>query len=121
MNRDALFAGLPAEFAPPEKAADRIVELKTAAEREAYWLRLPELWRAPNGMIAVFARTFLASAIADGELSLEQRRAAIAEVPVMWRDEVVALVKALWETRHIRAEHRAEQEAARERRRKETA
>lgn len=118
MIREDLFIGLPAEFSPPEAAAEHIVSLGTAAEREAYWLRLPERWRGQSGFVAVFARRFLAEKIADGGLTLEQRRAAIQEVPAMWRDEVSALVKSFWATREIRAEHRVEQAA---RRRKEPA
>lgn len=79
-----LFIGLPAEFSPPEKAADHIVALRTRAEREAYFLRIPEAWRP---FIGDFARLFLGMHI--GELpTLEERRAALAEVPELWLEEV---------------------------------
>lgn len=81
---EGLFIGLPAEFSPPEKAADHIVALRTAAEREAYWLRIPEQWRP---FIGDFARLFLGIHI-GGLQTLEARRQALEEVPLMWREEV---------------------------------
>jgi hypothetical protein len=86
-----LFIGLPAEFSPPEKAADAIVALRTRAEREAYWLRLPEQWRP---FIGELCRLFLGLHIGQLE-TLEARRAALAEVPPIWLDEVK------WHVRYV--------------------
>lgn len=89
--RPDLFLGLPAEFSPPEKAADHIVGLRTRAEREAYWLRIPERWRP---FIGEFTRLFLGLYI-GGLPTLEARRAALAEVPEMWLEEV------RWHVRYV--------------------
>lgn len=87
-----LFIGLPAEFSPPEKAADHIVALRTRAEREAYWLLIPERWRP---FIGEFVRLFLGMHI--GQLAtLEERRSALAEVPEMWLPDVQWHVKAVY-------------------------
>ncbi len=104
-----LFAGLPAEFSPPEKAADDIVRLATRAEREAYWLRIPERWRP---FIGEFAKLFLGLHICELP-TLESRRQALEEVPPMWADEVRWHTTYLFRSREARAEYRAEQAAKR--------
>jgi hypothetical protein len=101
---------LPEEFSPPEKAADRIADLRTLAEREAYWLRIPECWRPMIGILAVYA---IASRIV-GMREKFDRQNAIASVPEIWREQVKALVLAWWATREIRAAHQAELAARRE-------
>lgn len=105
MSAEGLFVGLPGEFAPPEKTASRIAALDTVAEREALWLRIPEGWRP---MIGVMARVAIATRIADHMPELEQRRAAVEQVPEIWRAEVRGLVLSYWKTRHLRAEYLAE-------------
>ncbi len=91
---------LPAEFSPPEKAAERIAELNSLAEREAYWLRIPECWRPMIGGLAVHA---MARRIYEMPLKFD-RQNAIASVPELWRSQVKALVLSFWATRHLRAE-----------------
>lgn len=105
--------GLPEEFSPPEKAAERIAELNTIAEREALWLRLPEPWRP---MIEIFTVQAIACRIAEMPEKFD-RQNAIASVPEMWREQVKAKVISFWITREIRATYRAEQAARRERER----
>lgn len=94
-----LFLGLPAEFISPDAAAAHIAALKTRAEREAYWLRIPEGWRP---MIGDFARLFIGHAITQLP-ALADRRAALDEVPDIWREEVEWHVKRLWSSKDLRA------------------
>jgi len=102
---------LPAEFSPPEKAAERIAALNTVAEREALWLRMPEDWRPMIEILAVHA---MASRIADMPQKFD-RQNAIASVPELWREQVKALVISFWQTRESRAQYQAELRARRER------
>jgi hypothetical protein len=108
------FIGLPEEFSPPDRAAERIADLPTLAEREAFWLRIPEGWRP---MIGHFAVRAIACRIEEMP-EKHRRQDALASVPEMWREEVKAFVLTLWKTREIRAQHRAEL-AERDARRKE--
>lgn len=103
------FAGLPEEFSPPEKTADRIAALSTIAEREALWLRIPEQWRP---MIGELAMHMMACRIADMPQKFD-RQNALASVPEIWRTLVKALVVSFWKTREIRAQHQAELAARR--------
>lgn len=103
------FTGLPEEFSPPEKTAERLAELKTLAEREAYWLRVPVCWQPLIGQLAVMA---MASRIVEMPEKFE-RQNALASVPEFLRERVKAFVLTMWQTREIRARHRAEQEARR--------
>lgn len=90
---------LPAEFAPPDKAAEQLAALSTRAEREAYWLRIPEAWRPA---VEHHAKQFIGLAIAEMP-GLELRRAALEQVPAMWREEVEWHLKRLWNTKDLRA------------------
>ena len=115
MDRAAgLFVGLPEEFSPPEMTADRIAALDVRAEREALWIRIPPNWQPIIGHFACMA---IAVRIADGMPEIEDRRAALAEVPEIWRDQVQAFVKSFWITREIRAKYREERAARRARER----
>jgi hypothetical protein len=96
VRRD-LFHGLPAEFCPPEAAAAQIAALKTKAEREAYWLRLPA-WRQ---YIAYVVALEIGRAIVELH-TLEERRAALLEVPDMWREQVEWRVRHLWNSKAVR-------------------
>ena len=107
-----LFVGLPGEFSPPEMTADRIATFSTRAEREALWIRLPPNWQP---MIGHFACMAIAVHIADDLPEIDDRRAALAEVPEIWLAKVQALVKSFWVTREIRAKYRAERAAKRAR------
>lgn len=100
---------LPAEFCPPERAAERIAALNTIAEREALWLRIPEPWRK---FIGDFVPMAIASRIVEMPTKLE-RQNALASVPDMWRDHVRGLVVSLWQTKTIREEYQAELAARR--------
>jgi len=102
-------ASLPPEFAPPDVAADAIVSLCTRAKREAYWLLLPEKWRPAIGE---HAKVLLGLSISELP-ELEARRAALAEIPEIWLDDVKWQTRRLFATRDVRAEYRAEQAAAR--------
>jgi hypothetical protein len=78
----SIFQNLPDEFSPPDRAAEHLVkELKTRAEREAYWLRIPEAWRYYVGYIAalMFGHELC------GVTELAARRAALEEVPAFLR------------------------------------
>jgi hypothetical protein len=99
-----LFFGLPTEFISPDAAAAHIAELKTRAEREAYWLRIPEGWRP---MVGDFARLFIGHAISELP-ALAERRAALEEVPGIWREEVEWHIKRLYNTKDLRAMSDAE-------------
>ena len=112
-----LFVGLPEEFSPPEVTADRIAALRTRAEREALWIRIPPNWQP---IIGHFACRAIALAISDDIPELEDRRAAMTEVPEFWLPEVQAFVKSFWATKTIRDKYRAER-AARRAREKEAA
>ena len=115
MDRAAgLFVGLPEEFSPPEMTADRIATLGTRAEREALWVRIPPNWQP---IIAHFACVAIAVRIADDMPEIEDRRAALAEVPEFWLTQVQAFVKSFWITRDIRAKYREERAAKRARER----
>ena len=109
MGFGSIFAGLPEEFSPPEAAAERIADLRTVAEREAYWLRIPQGWRTMIGHFAVIA---IASRIVEMPEKAD-RQNAIYSVPEIWREQVKRFVLTMWATREIRAEHRAEQAARR--------
>ncbi len=109
MTRFVSCAGqdLPAEFSPPERAAEHIAELKALADREAYWLRIPECWRPLVGHFAVIA---LASRIVEMPEKFD-RQNALASVPEIWRERVKAFVLTMWQTRELRAQYQAEQRA----------
>jgi hypothetical protein len=92
------FLGLPDEFVSPDAAARRIADLPTRAEREAYWLRIPESWRV---MVADFARLFIGHAISELP-TLAVRRTALDEVPLIWREEVEWHVRRLYNSRDVR-------------------
>ncbi len=96
---------LPPEFSPPERAAEHIAELKTLADREAYWLRIPECWRPMIGEFAVIA---IASRIVEMPEKFD-RQNALGSVPEVWREQVKAFVVTMWKTREARAQYRAEQ------------
>lgn len=100
MTRFLSHAGqeLQAEFSPPEKAAEHIARLNTIAEREAYWVRIPECWHAMIGVLAIGA---IARRISDMPQKFD-RQNAIASVPEIWREQVKALVISFWQTRHLR-------------------
>jgi hypothetical protein len=102
---------LPAEFSPPERAADHIAEMKALADREAYWLRIPECWRP---MIAQFAVIAIASRIVEMPEKFD-RQNAIASVPEFLRERVKAFVLTMWQTRELRAQYQAELRARRDR------
>ena len=104
MSRASFFAGLPAEFDPPEKAARHIAALKTIAEREACWLRIPEGWRP---MIGHFVEITIAFDIVEMPEKVA-RQNALASVPEVWREEVKWHVVRLWHTKDLRAEYQAE-------------
>lgn len=104
-REDCYPALLPAEFAPPDKAAEAIVALRTRAEREAYWLLLPQKWRP---VIGEHVKVLLGLAISELP-ELEARRAALAEVPEIWLEDVKWQTRRLFATRDARAEYRAEQ------------
>lgn len=110
MNRmlraDCYPASLPAEFSPPDRAAERIVALPTRAEREAFWLRVPEAWRPSIGRLAAL---HLGMAISEMP-ELERRRQALGEVPEIWLEDVRWHVRRLYNTREIRAEFNAERD-----------
>lgn len=111
MRREDFYpASLPAEFAPPDSAAAVIASLRTRAEREAYWLRIPEIWRKAVGE---HAKLFIAIDIAALH-ELEARRAALDEVPEIWLDDVRWHTRYLFASREVRAEFMAEQAAKRE-------
>lgn len=110
MSTTGLFAGLPAEFSPPEKAAERIAELRTLAEREAYFIRIPSQWRPFIGDLVPIA---IASRIVELP-EKAQRQDALASVPDFWRDLVRKLTVSLWQTREIRAAYQAELAAKRD-------
>ena len=110
------FTGLPAEFASPDRAAEHIADLKTIAEREAYWLRIPEGWRKMIGHFAVIA---MACRIAEMPQKVD-RQNALASVPEIWREEVKTHVLRLWQTKDVRAKYQrelAERDEAERRRR----
>jgi hypothetical protein len=92
------FIGLPAEFSPPEAAAQHLASLRTRAEREAYWLRLPEGWRYFIGYVAALT---IGHEIV-GLPTLEQRREALEHVPGVMRAEVEWRVMHLWRTKELR-------------------
>lgn len=111
MNRAYFYAGgLPAEFSPPDQAAARIVALPTRAEREAYWLRIPEPWRPLIGHLVQLHLGMTISELPD----VESRRKALEEVPGIWLEEVRWHVRRLFNTREIRAQYRAERAADRD-------
>lgn len=98
ISSEGLFIGLPAEFSPPEAAAGRLAKLATRAEREAYWLRIPEPWRF---MIGNFAALFIGLDIVELQ-GLDERRKAIEEVPGVLRADVEWRVRHLWGSKEIR-------------------
>lgn len=108
-----VFAGLPEEFSPPERTAERIAHLNTVAEREALWLRIPQ---GSRPMVGHFAVRAIACRIVEMPEKLD-RQNAIWSVPEMWREEVKRFVLTLWSTREIRARYQAELAARRERER----
>ena len=101
---EGLFIGLPAEFSPPERAAERLAGLATRADREAYWLRIPEPWRYFIGYVAALA---IGLDIVELE-TLDERRQAMAEVPEVLRAEVEWRVRHLWGSKEIREMSAAE-------------
>jgi hypothetical protein len=90
---------LAEEFAPPDKAGAIIARLATRAEREAYWLRIPEGWRAA---VAIHAQMAIGHLISELP-TLDARRAALDEVPGIWRAEVEWHVRRLYNSRELRA------------------
>lgn len=108
-REDCYPASLPAEFAPPDKAADAIVALHTRAEREAYWLLVPEKWRPAVGELT---KVLLGQAISELP-DLDARRAALLDVPEIWLEDVKWQTRRLFATRDLRAEYRAQQAADR--------
>jgi hypothetical protein len=107
-----LFVGLPEEFSPPEATAERIAALGSRAEREALWIRIPSNWQP---IVGHFACRAIALEIADEMPEIEDRRAALSEVPEIWLTQVQAFVKSFWSTRDIRARYREERAARRAR------
>jgi hypothetical protein len=106
------FLGLPDEFAPPDRAAAEIAAMPGLLDRLKYFERIPAgAWR---DWIAHEARIAIALRIVDGGMPIGDRRAAIEQVPEIWRDQVRAYVLSFWETRHIRAKHRQKLAAQRE-------
>lgn len=89
--------GLPAEFVSPPKAAEYIAELSTAAERLAYFDRIPA---AHQKIIAPLAMIAIASKIAVIE-GLAERRLALTRVPDDWRKEVKSHVARIFPRRHM--------------------
>jgi hypothetical protein len=98
MKSGGIFLGLPAEFTPPERAAERLAKLVTRAEREAYWLRIPEGWRYFIGYVAALAIGHDIVALA----TLEARREALEQVPPILREQVEWRVMHLWRTKELR-------------------
>lgn len=101
-----LYVGLPGEFASPTEAGARLAAIGNLAERQDFLdQRIPAAWR---GWVIDEAAIFLACAMVDGGMTIEERRAAIAEVPRAWRELVEGHVRRLWRTREIRAAYRAQ-------------
>lgn len=87
------YRDLPDEFAPPMKAATTIAKLRTQAEREAYFGRIPKPWHPIIRQLAIIGIAAEIVAIND----LHARRRALAEVPEGWDVEVKQHVRRLWE------------------------
>jgi hypothetical protein len=105
--REGLYAGLPKEFSPPDRAAAAIAMLDAGKAREAYFQRIPEGWRA---WVAHEAKIAIALRIC-GMPDKADRQAQLAAPPEAWREDVKWHVLRLWQTRSIRAEYRAELES----------
>ena len=90
----------PAEFASPDKAAERIAALNTIAEREALYLRLPADWQP---MVSDYVVPAISRRIYAMPRKLD-RQNAIHSVPDLWREQVKKMVMSFWETRHLRPE-----------------
>lgn len=99
-----IFAGLPSEFSPPEKTAMHIATLNTIAEREAYWLRLPQQWRGP--FVGHLVELAIARRICDMPEKI-QRQNALASVPDLWRENVRWQVVRMWRHRELLAQDEA--------------
>lgn len=92
MNYGSIYAGLPAEFSPPQKAALRLAGMGALTERTAYFDRIPELWQR---WIAHQASIEIAGVIVALPTK-EARKAALLEAPGEWRIEIRAHVLRLW-------------------------
>lgn len=87
------YRDLPDEFAPPAKAASRLATMKTQAEREAYFGRIPKPWHPIIRQLAIIG---IAAEIVS-LTELHARRKALAEVPEGWTEDVKQHVRRLWE------------------------
>jgi hypothetical protein len=90
-----LYAGLPAEFRSPHRAAQRLAALDTLAGREAYFGRIPRGWQAQVRFHAIV--DIAARIVATPGLPARER--ALLEVPAAWVPEVKAHVRRLWPRR----------------------
>lgn len=92
MKNGGIYLGLPAEFRPPQKAAQRLADMTTLAQREAYFARIPAQWQrwiAHQAMIQIAAEIVALPGVAE-------RREALLEAPFAWRDEIRAHVLRMW-------------------------
>jgi hypothetical protein len=99
MKSGSIYLGLPREFQSPQRAALRLAELKTLAQREAYFARIPAQWQTwirHQGIIQI-----------AGEIvalpEVEERREALLETPEGWREEIKAHVLRLWKMPRARS------------------
>ena len=105
MKSGSIYLGLPAEFRPPQKAAQRLADMDKLTQREAYFARIPPQWQA-------WVRHQAIIQIAGEIVALptkEERKEALLEAPVAWRDEIKAHVVRLWRmpARAMQSEARA--------------
>jgi predicted proteasome-type protease len=89
----SIYLGLPRQFQSPQRAALRLSELQTLAQREAYFARIPPQWQNWIRHQAVIQIAGEIVALA----TVEERRKALLETPETWREEIKAHVLRLWQ------------------------